>query len=251
MEIEIFVCQFHDFWVKLSLSYFNHFAKRKLAPFQHTCEESPNFSKISFNESFIGMLRILFESLTCFHQFQVTHTPSILIIIFFFLLIFSLAISLLHSSSPFFQFLPSFLSSSSSSSSCAWSACHYLFRITKLFLSNWTNRPSDRHPWLENKKNKKKLFCITLENNLDVWKICAKICQTFFNQNINWKKKLIQSICFQVKKGYEFESDTDTEVIAKLVKHISDTHPELSFREIIEQATLQLVSVTTHTHTRF
>jgi len=45
---------------------------------------------------------------------------------------------------------------------------------------------------------------------------------------------------FLTKKGYEFESETDTEVIAKLVKHLSDTHPDLSFREVIEQATLQL-----------
>jgi len=45
---------------------------------------------------------------------------------------------------------------------------------------------------------------------------------------------------FLIKKGYEFESETDTEIIAKLVKHLSDTHPDLSFREVIEQATLQL-----------
>ena len=45
-----------------------------------------------------------------------------------------------------------------------------------------------------------------------------------------------------MKKGYQFESETDTEIIAKLVKHLSDTHPDLSFREVIEQATLQLVS---------
>lgn len=45
---------------------------------------------------------------------------------------------------------------------------------------------------------------------------------------------------FLTKKGYEFESETDTESIVKLVKHLSDTHPDLSFREVIEQATLQL-----------
>jgi len=45
---------------------------------------------------------------------------------------------------------------------------------------------------------------------------------------------------FLMKKGFQFESDTDTEIIAKLVKHISDIHQDLSFREVIEQATLQL-----------
>lgn len=46
----------------------------------------------------------------------------------------------------------------------------------------------------------------------------------------------------QINKNYTFESDTDTEVIAKLVKHLKETHPELSFRELVEQTTLQLVS---------
>jgi len=41
---------------------------------------------------------------------------------------------------------------------------------------------------------------------------------------------------FLEKKGFQFESETDTEVIAKLVRHIHDTLPALSFREIIEQA---------------
>ena len=44
-----------------------------------------------------------------------------------------------------------------------------------------------------------------------------------------------------MKKGFEFESETDTEVIAKLIKHLHDCHPELSFRELVEQVTLQLV----------
>ncbi|XP_022247295.1 glutamine--fructose-6-phosphate aminotransferase [isomerizing] 2-like isoform X1 [Limulus polyphemus] len=45
---------------------------------------------------------------------------------------------------------------------------------------------------------------------------------------------------FLLKKGYKFESETDTEVIAKLIKHIHDNHPSLSFRELVEQAIQQL-----------
>lgn len=43
-------------------------------------------------------------------------------------------------------------------------------------------------------------------------------------------------------KGYHFESETDTEVIAKLTKHLYDKHAEqkLSFREIVEMACQQL-----------
>ena len=46
----------------------------------------------------------------------------------------------------------------------------------------------------------------------------------------------------QEKKGFVFESETDTEVIAKLAKHVfdSDNH-EGSFREIIEIVVQQLV----------
>ncbi|RWS02440.1 glutamine--fructose-6-phosphate aminotransferase [isomerizing] 2-like protein, partial [Dinothrombium tinctorium] len=43
-----------------------------------------------------------------------------------------------------------------------------------------------------------------------------------------------------MKKGFEFESDTDTEVIAKLVKHLHTIHEHLSFRELVEQVTMQL-----------
>lgn len=41
-------------------------------------------------------------------------------------------------------------------------------------------------------------------------------------------------------KGFVFESDTDTEVIAKLIKHLHDTLPNLSFRELVEQVIQQL-----------
>jgi len=43
------------------------------------------------------------------------------------------------------------------------------------------------------------------------------------------------------KRGYEFESDTDTEVIAKLVHHLWKKRPGYSFRELVEQAIQQLV----------
>ncbi|XP_073848273.1 glutamine--fructose-6-phosphate aminotransferase [isomerizing] 2-like isoform X7 [Musca autumnalis] len=41
-------------------------------------------------------------------------------------------------------------------------------------------------------------------------------------------------------RGYEFESDTDTEVIAKLVHHLWKKHQGYSFRELVEQAIQQL-----------
>jgi glucosamine--fructose-6-phosphate aminotransferase (isomerizing) len=46
---------------------------------------------------------------------------------------------------------------------------------------------------------------------------------------------------FQTQKGFTFESETDTEIIAKLTKHLHDMHPNLSFRELVEQVILQLV----------
>ncbi|XP_064458505.1 glutamine--fructose-6-phosphate aminotransferase [isomerizing] 2-like isoform X2 [Ornithodoros turicata] len=45
---------------------------------------------------------------------------------------------------------------------------------------------------------------------------------------------------FLVQRGFQFESDTDTEVIAKFIKHLHDTHPDLSFRELVEQVIQQL-----------
>jgi glucosamine--fructose-6-phosphate aminotransferase (isomerizing) len=43
---------------------------------------------------------------------------------------------------------------------------------------------------------------------------------------------------FLVLKGHSFESDTDTEIIAKLLLHLYN--PSLSFRELVEKAILQL-----------
>lgn len=45
---------------------------------------------------------------------------------------------------------------------------------------------------------------------------------------------------FLTKKGYEFKSDTDTEVFAKLVHHLWKKHPNYSFRELVEQAIQQV-----------
>ncbi|XP_046753181.1 glutamine--fructose-6-phosphate aminotransferase [isomerizing] 2-like isoform X2 [Diprion similis] len=41
-------------------------------------------------------------------------------------------------------------------------------------------------------------------------------------------------------RGYCFESETDTEVIAKLVHHLWTQHPNYSFRELVEQVIQQL-----------
>lgn len=55
---------------------------------------------------------------------------------------------------------------------------------------------------------------------------------------------------FLESKGHHFESETDTEVIAKLVYHLYQQHPNYSFRELVEQVIQQLVRTHTHpTHT--
>lgn len=45
---------------------------------------------------------------------------------------------------------------------------------------------------------------------------------------------------FLEKRRYVFESDTDTEVIAKLIHHLWKKHPSYSLRELVEQAIQQL-----------
>lgn len=45
---------------------------------------------------------------------------------------------------------------------------------------------------------------------------------------------------FLEKKGFQFESETDTEVIVKLLKHLRDMHPKMKFRELVEQVSQQL-----------
>lgn len=46
---------------------------------------------------------------------------------------------------------------------------------------------------------------------------------------------------FLQNKGYFFESDTDTEIIAKLIYHFHKLHPTYSFRELVEQVVQQIV----------
>lgn len=52
----------------------------------------------------------------------------------------------------------------------------------------------------------------------------------------NWRelRTLLES------KGYKFESDTDTEVIAKLIKYHSDKNPQAGFRELVESTVSEL-----------
>ncbi len=45
---------------------------------------------------------------------------------------------------------------------------------------------------------------------------------------------------FLTLHGHAFESETDTEVIAKLVAHLHEQNPKDSFRQIVEKAIQQL-----------
>ena len=55
------------------------------------------------------------------------------------------------------------------------------------------------------------------------------------------KKKCSQDIkMFLESKGYVFESETDTECIAKLVKHIRSQNPSYTFRQLVEQTISQV-----------
>lgn len=45
-----------------------------------------------------------------------------------------------------------------------------------------------------------------------------------------------------MKKGYEFESETDTEVIVKLIQHIANKCEGASFRQLVEATIQHLVS---------
>ena len=47
---------------------------------------------------------------------------------------------------------------------------------------------------------------------------------------------------YLMKKDYKFESETDTEVIAKLIQHIYERHKNFNFRELVETTVQQLVS---------
>lgn len=45
---------------------------------------------------------------------------------------------------------------------------------------------------------------------------------------------------YLLKKGYQFESETDTEIIAKLIQHLYDRYPKFSFRQLVETTIQQL-----------
>ena len=45
---------------------------------------------------------------------------------------------------------------------------------------------------------------------------------------------------FLMTKGFRFESDTDTEAIAKLLAHLAKENPRSSFRQLVEQTIQQL-----------
>merc|ERR1719317_708837 len=45
---------------------------------------------------------------------------------------------------------------------------------------------------------------------------------------------------FLMTKGFTFESETDTECIAKLIQHIRNQHVNYSFRQLVEQTMSQL-----------
>lgn len=49
---------------------------------------------------------------------------------------------------------------------------------------------------------------------------------------------------FQESKGYEFESETDTETIAKLIKYVFDNREteDITFSTLVERVIQQLVS---------
>lgn len=50
---------------------------------------------------------------------------------------------------------------------------------------------------------------------------------------------------FQESKGYEFESETDTETIAKLIKYVFDNREteDITFSTLVERVIQQLVSM--------
>jgi len=72
------------------------------------------------------------------------------------------------------------------------------------------------------------LFCIVLAS------VCSLLAMDISCCCVDW----------QIKNGFQFESETDTEIIPKLLKMINDTRKDddLTFRELVERAVQQLVS---------
>jgi hypothetical protein len=58
----------------------------------------------------------------------------------------------------------------------------------------------------------------------------------------------MSNLLFQESKGYEFESETDTETIAKLIKYVFDNREtkDITFSTLVERVIQQLVSYRSH-----
>jgi len=82
----------------------------------------------------------------------------------------------------------------------------------------------------------------------DTNEICAFINAVYWMMFLKCKHGFHNNICCyvhtQIKNGFQFESETDTEIIPKLLKMINDTRKDddLTFRELVERAVQQLVS---------
>lgn len=74
------------------------------------------------------------------------------------------------------------------------------------------------------------------------WKKSKKIFTEFLVVHNGIITNYREIKAYLVKKGYAFESETDTEVIAKLIQHIAETYPHYSFRQLVEATITQLVS---------
>lgn len=71
-----------------------------------------------------------------------------------------------------------------------------------------------------------------------MWAIAAGLTwEVFLVINLN-------RVPSQITKGYEFESETDTEVIPKLIKYVYDNREgeSVTFSTLVEQVIQQLVS---------
>lgn len=109
--------------------------------------------------------------------------------------------------------------------------------------------------------HKTRLLKKTMAKNLLAFGMCSffsqhwhsKSSQEFTHGNAWWAKAWNSfSHPRQINKGYEFESETDTEVIPKLIKYIYDNRERdsVSFSTLVERVIQQLVSHS-HTHTRW
>lgn len=61
-------------------------------------------------------------------------------------------------------------------------------------------------------------------------------------------KYCVSCVLFQSQKGHKFETETDTEVVAKLIKHLYDNHKDqhIKFRELVEMTVAQIVRIVCH-----